>query len=226
MQNPNLIIPSYKKDTICEDYKLQVGDQVSIIVNTLSEDTKRLFSAGMQSAASSDNGSYTIYSDSCINFPFVGNIKLAGYSTREARAVVKQELDSVAPNSDVDVRLVNAFFTVVGDGPNGRYPIPKEKINIVQVLATTGSLPSSADRAKIHVLRPTPNGTQIKTFDIRSKDIINSEFYYVKPNDVIYVRSFNGQFFKMESFSAVLSTIMTSLSFGYLIYNFSTNPQF
>lgn len=228
VQDPNLVIPSYKKDTLLEAYKLQVGDRVSIIVNTLNDDTKRLFSSGGQAmmSTSSEMFSYTIYSDSCVNFPFVGRVKVAGYSVREARDVVKKSLLDIAPDCDVDVRLVNSFFTIVGDAANGRFPIPKEKLNVFQVLAMSGGLNAYSDRAKIHILRPTANGTITKVFDIRSKDIIDSEFYYVRPNDVIYVRSFNGQFFQMGSFSTILSTIMTSLSFGYLIYDFSTNPPF
>lgn len=228
VQKPNLVIPAYPKDTVPVEYKLQVGDQVSILVNTLSEDTKRLFSGGIQGGASSgtDMYSYTIYADSCVNFPFVGKIKLAGASTREAREIVTQKLIPVAPDCDADVRLVNSYFTIVGDAANGRFPIPKEKLNVFQVLAMSGGLNPISDRAHIRVLRPSSTGTIVRSFDIRSKDIIDSEFYYVQPNDVIYVQSFNGQFFRMESFSAVLSTIMTSLSFGYLIYNFSTNGTF
>lgn len=228
VQDPNLIIPSYKKDTLKEDYKLQVDDRVSIIVNTLNEDTKRLFNGGGQStmSASSDMFSYVIYSDSCVNFPFVGRVKIAGLSVRDAREFIRKSLLEVAPDCDVDVRLVNSYFTIIGDAANGRFPIPKEKLNVFQVLAMSGGLNEYSDRAKIQILRPSSQGTIIKSFDIRSKDIIDSEFYYVRPNDVIYVRSFNGQFFKMGSFSTILSTVMTSLSFSYLIYNFSINPPF
>jgi polysaccharide export outer membrane protein len=125
------------------------------------------------------------------------------------------------PDCDIDVKLVNSYFTVIGDAGTGRYSIPKEKLNVFQVLAISGDLKPYSDRAKIHVLRPTPNGTQIKTFDVRSKDIINSDFYYIRPNDVIYVQSYNGQFFKFESFSSVITTIATTMSFGYLVYHLS-----
>ncbi|MBO5961151.1 MAG: hypothetical protein J6P99_04870, partial [Paludibacteraceae bacterium] len=63
-------------------------------------------------------------------------------------------------------------------------------------------------------------GTEVKSFDIRSKEIINSEYYYVEPNDVIYIQTLNEQFFSMSSFASVLSTIATTLSFGIFVYSF------
>ncbi len=56
-------------------------------------------------------------------------------------------------------------------------------------------------------------------FDIRSKDIINSEFYYIQPNDVIYIQDVPEQFFSITSFGSALSTFFTTVSFGVLIYN-------
>jgi len=97
--------------------------------------------------------------------------------------------------------------------------VTKEKLNVFQALAISGDLKPFADRAKIHVIRPTENGTQIKVFDVRSKDVINSEFYYIKPNDVIYVQAFRGQFFGFDNLGTVISTVSTTLSFGYLLYH-------
>lgn len=225
LQKPGVTIPSYGKVPAIDDYKLQVSDQVYIKISTLNEDSKNLFSGGIADnnagSSMSDLYAYKIYADSCIDFPFVGRIKLAGITTRDAKDIIRNKLVSMIPDCDIDVKLVNSYFTVIGDAGTGRYSIPKEKLNVFQVLAISGDLKPYSDRAKIHVLRPTPNGTQIKTFDVRSKDIINSDFYYIRPNDVIYVQSYNGQFFKFESFSSVITTIATTMSFGYLVYHLS-----
>jgi len=49
-------------------------------------------------------------------------------------------------------------------------------------------------------------------------DIINSEFYYVEPNDVIYIQDMNEQFFSVTSFASLLSTVFATFSFGIFIY--------
>jgi polysaccharide export outer membrane protein len=226
LQTPGGGILSYNQVNTVDDYKLEVGDQVLINVSTLNEDSKKLFSAinsGFSESSgslssSTDLNAYTIFSDGKIDFPFIGSIKIVGLTAREAKDSVLSRLKVIIPDCDVDLRLANSYFTVVGVAASGRFPITKEKLTVFQALAISGDLKSFSDRAKIHVLRPTENGTLIKSFDVRSKDIINSEYYYIRPNDVIYVQAFKGQFFGFETFSSVITTVSSTLSFGYLLY--------
>jgi len=211
-----------------EEYKLRVGDMVYIKISTLDEDSKNLLSGGSQSSggpqsvsnnSSSDIYSYTIYSDGSIEFPFIGAIKLAGLTTREAKDSVRTKLKTMVPDCDIDVKLVNASFTIIGASGTGKYDITKERLNIFQALALSGDLKPFSDRARIHILRRDIGGkTQIKVFDVRNKDIINSEFYYIQPNDIIYVQSFSGQFFGEETFSNIVSSVASTFSLSYLLY--------
>ena len=57
-----------------------------------------------------------------------------------------------------------------------------------------------------------------RTFDIRSKDIINSEFYYIEPNDVIYIQFMPGHSFGISHVSTTIAVVATTLSFGGFIY--------
>lgn len=81
-----------------------------------------------------------------------------------------------------------------------------------------GDLGFYADRSKVRILRVTESGNQIKTFDLRNANIINSEFYYLEPDDVIFIQPMNKQFFGVSTFWAALSTIITTYSLGYFIY--------
>ena len=76
-------------------------------------------------------------------------------------------------------------FSIIGSGTNGRYPIMREKMNIFQALALAGDISTFGDRSSVKILRESPSGTRVSVFDIRSKEIINSEYYYIQPNDVI-----------------------------------------
>lgn len=222
MQEPGGGIARYSQSDSIEEYKLQLGDRLSIMVSTTHKESRELFSGGMSANnmgyQSAEIVSYTIYPDSCIDYPYVGRVKVAGLSQREVGLLIRDELAGIVPDCDVSVRLVNSSFSVIGKSGNGKYDITKDKLTIYQALAMSGDLKGFSSRAKLHILRPTPNGTEVKTFDVRSKYIINSEYYYVRPNDVIYVQSFSGQFFGLETFSSVITTIASTLSFGYLIY--------
>ncbi len=84
------------------------------------------------------------------------------------------------------MRIVSRTFSIIGAGKAGRYNFPREKVNVYQALAIAGDLGFYVDRSKIKILRETEKGVQIKTFDIRSIDVINSEFYYLEPNDIYF----------------------------------------
>jgi polysaccharide export outer membrane protein len=219
LQEPGKGVASYQKFVDTTAYKLQEGDQLYVKISSLDEATNRLFNSTSSSQQSLDLLSYTIYPDGSIDYPFLEPVKLIGLTTRQAKDTLKAKLQVVAPDCDVDIRLANGFFTVVGNAGNGRYPIPKERLTIFQALALSKDLNPFSDRTKVHLLRPTPEGTQVTTFDVRSKEIIGSEYYYIQPNDVIYVQSFKGQFWGFSSFAAMLTAAVSTFTLGYLVYD-------
>lgn len=208
-------------------YILKTGDRVYVKISTMDEESKKLFSVGVTSEMgffnnSPDIFSYTIFPDGNIDMPYVGNIKLIGLTTRQAKDTIMNQLKPMIPDCDIDVKLVNAYFSILGVAGSGRYDIIKERLNVFQALALSGDLKSFSDRTRIHVLRQNIEGkTEIKTFDVRNKKIIDSDYYYIQPNDIIYVQSFNGQFFGIESFSSVVSTVSSTFSLAYLLYYYS-----
>ena len=119
----------------------------------------------------------------------------------------------------VDVKLVEKYYSIISSSTSGRFPITREKINIFEALAMAGDIGTYGDRSKIRIIRETENGTQIKMFDVRSADIIHSEFYYVEPNDVIYIQDVNEQFFSVTSFPSLLATLISTFSLAIFIYD-------
>lgn len=225
LQKPGGAIPAYSSSYTPEDYKLQIGDQINIKVSTTDEESMKLFATtsfltnmNNTSYPSADLYNYNVYEDGTIDFLYVDSIPVVGKTLREVKYEIEKALEPLVKISSVEVRLMNNFFSIIGKGGSGRYFINKEKLTIFQALAMSGDLDSYAERAQIKILRKTPNGTIVKTFDVRSKTIIQSEFYYVQPNDVIYVQAFNGQFFGIDSFPTIFTTLTSTASTGYLIF--------
>jgi polysaccharide export outer membrane protein len=65
--------------------------------------------------------------------------------------------------------------------------------------------------------------TQTMTFDIRPKSIIGSEYYYIQPNDIIYIPPAKGRFFRMDSLFGIIGVVTTSVSLFFLIYGLSND---
>ena len=226
LQEPGCVIPGYEDMITPGDYKVQVLDELYVRVTTLDKDMTELFNlnagATMSTLTGSSPGfnSYTINEYGAITFPYIGDICVVGHTTREIKKIVSDTLSSLFDDLSVNVRLMNSYFSIVGDAKNGRYAITKERLNIFQALALAGDLQEFSDRAHIKIIRQTPKGAIVRTFDVRSKEIIDSEFYYIQPNDVIYVQSFNGQYFGLNSFRTLFSVISSIVSVVFIFIKF------
>ncbi len=227
LQEASYRIPTYKDDIGYQEYTLSPFDKLYIRIYSPDLQTNSLIngkntvSGNIPTDYRSDLYTYTIDKDGKIKLPIAGEIRLDGLYVREAKSVIEQAIKSyILDDCAIDVKLVGRYFSIIGSEINGKFPIHKEKMNIFQALALGGGLGDYADRSKIKILRESPNGIEIKEFDIRSKDIINSDFYYIQPNDVIYIQEINSSFFAFNKITMGFATITSTISFGLFIYNF------
>lgn len=226
MQKPSFNIPAYKDSMSFEDYNLRAGDRLFVKVYSTDEKTNALFNGSTGNSqmmsgggASSDLYTYLVSEDGAITFPMIGDIPMAGKTVREATTSLEKAIEPLFRFSTVEMRVVNRNFSVIGGGKSGYYTMPREKINIFQALAMAGDVGLYGDRSKIRILRETDNGAIIKSFDVRSADIIHSEYFYIEPNDVIYIQTLNEQFFSVTNLPSLFSTVISTFSFGVLIYD-------
>ncbi len=228
LQPTKNFIPAYKDTFSYRDYRLKEGDRLFVQVYSMDDKTNVLFNGSGNSSSQMLTGSgsndnmdlytYTVQSNGSIQFPVIGEIKVVGYTIREAKTIVENAIKPMLKVSSVDVRMVGRSFSIIGSGKSGRFPFPREKVNIFQAIALAGDFGTFVDRSKIRILRVNGKGNQIKSFDIRSKDIINSEFYYLEPDDVIFLQPMSEQFFGVSTLWMAVSTIVTSYSFGVILF--------
>ena len=231
-------IPSYADTVDYEEYKLRVGDRLYIYVYSLDENIMRMYNAGtgsqsksqMQQQMQSTVGrnttelyTYLIDKDGFIDFPTIGKVQVLGLTTRETKRLMEEQLSSLLKEIpgyatiSVEVMVMQRTFSLIGV-QSGLYSIDKEKLTIFEALAEMGNLQTFSDRSRVKIVREIDGQTVIKEFDLRSKDIINSEFYYVQPNDIIYVRELTGKAFGITSAGAGVAVVSATLSFGIFVY--------
>ena len=228
-------IPQYADTVSYEDYELRIGDRLYIYVYSVDERVDKMFNSssgtiGMQMMQGSGvGGSYDLYTylvqeDGCIDFPMVGRVPVRGMTTREVKRVLEDELSSFIKSygdyqmMSVEVKIVRRSFSVISDRGSGTFNIQKEKVTIFEALAMAGDIGDFGDRSKVRIVREKEGLTQVKEFDVRSEDIINSEFYYIEPNDVIYIQRIKGQSFGINSVTTTISVVATTLAFGGFVY--------
>ena len=228
-------IPDYADTVEYKDYKLQRGDYLYIQIHSPNPDEVAMYNGYMsqQNTAGIDNPDvatarlflYLVGEDGNINYPYVGKLPVLGKTTREVKFALEEALRESVAHASVDVKLSNRSFSLLGESGSGRYSMPKEKLNIFQALAMCGDMSYYAKRNEIQIIRQTESGTIVKTFDLRGESIINSEFYYIQPNDVIYVPFSSAKFFGVQHFTGVLSITLSSISLGVFIYGVVTMIQ-
>ena len=229
-------IPQYADTMSYEDYELRIGDRLYIYVYSVDERVDKMFNSssgtiGMQmlQGGGGVGGSYDLYTylvqeDGCIDFPMVGRVPVRGMTTRGVKRVLEDELSSFIKSygdyqmMSVEVKIVRRSFSVISDRGSGTFNIQKEKVTIFEALAMAGDIGDFGDRSKVRIVREKEGLTQVKEFDVRSEDIINSEFYYIEPNDVIYIQRIKGQSFGINSVTTSISVVATTLAFGGFVY--------
>ena len=80
-----------------------------------------------------------------------------------------------------------------------------------------GDLTKLANRKKIKIIRTESEKPQVYYVDLRDKNIVNSELFYLQPNDIIYVQPTMKRFVVIDNLPAAISTVISAFTLFYLI---------
>ncbi len=210
-------LPKYKQGEY-EQYHLQKNDELELRVISMNPETVLLFQQ-RTSSVNSSSIAYRIYEDGTIDVPFLSRVEVAGLTLQQAEMKIESELKAFAEDVRVKLALSTGTFCVIGDAGRGYFPIYKDRLTIYQALALCGGVSSSADLAHVKILRRSVDGMKIIEFDIRPMSVIDSDYYYVYPNDVIYFDFSKRRFWAIDSYSGFLSVISSSLSMLVSVWN-------
>jgi polysaccharide export outer membrane protein len=193
--------PVAKKDVYKlnnEPYRLQVDDVLSIDIKAKDEQSVALFKKTLntQGLASASNGAdlqsgYSIDRHGNIRLPYIGEINVLGYTTKEVRIKLEKALLQYLRNQEdifVTVRLSGIKFTIWGEVSSpGTKVINQNSVTIVEAISNSGDITITGNRKKVEVWRNSDSGQKKFTIDLTNSSAFNSEIYYIQPNDLIYV---------------------------------------
>ncbi len=189
------------------DYLLQTNDNIYLQVSTPDPRVSAFFNVidatgGNMTVteASAQLMSYPVELDGTVNLPYVGSVLVAGKTLPEAKLAIEELLKEYVTEFSVTVKLVNNYVSILGEVRTpGLYPIYKERLNIYQALSMAGDVADYGNSYQLSIIRQTEQESIVKEFDITDRNIIDSEFYYVVPNDVIYVKPLKGRYFAINT---------------------------
>ncbi len=176
------------------EYRLQVNDVLSIRVMGLDDATSKFFNVESQAngsmvtdAAMYVNG-YSVDKNGQVQLPTVGKIKVQGLTIGEAQELVQRKINEFFTNATVILKMVNWRLSVLGDVSRpGAFQVYNNQITILDALAMAGGPNEFADKSHVTLMRQSERGVQALYVDLSDTKVLSSEYYYLLPNDIIYV---------------------------------------
>lgn len=209
-------------------YRLQTSDVLSVLVksSTETEASNTIFNvATREGAMFTSPGSlflegYTVGVDGKINLPIIGEVLVKDLTVEEVQEVVQAHADKYLNKSTVIVKLTSFKITVLGEVKNPGYLyIFNNQVNVLETLGLAGDLTQFANRKNVKLIRQVPEGSQVVLLDLTDPRLLSSEYFYLLPNDVLYVEPLKARSKKanLEVLSVVfagLTTLVLVLSYA------------
>ncbi|MEM6763864.1 MAG: polysaccharide biosynthesis/export family protein [Bacteroidota bacterium] len=204
-------------------YLLQPGDVLSVQVKSVDVKDSELFNLQTDNSMMNINpgalylSGFSISDSGYIFIPIAGGVKVAGLSVEEARQKIQDEIDNYTARAYVIVSLVSFKVSVIGevDKP-GYYYVYNDRLTLLEALALSGDFKEFADRRRLTLVRQHDEGSDVVLLDITDPNIIQSPFFYLEPNDMIYVpqlqmKNSRSNLFNVNTVVGAVSTALTIL---------------
>lgn len=187
-----------------EPYKLKVDDIIFIeLKSSINEELISLFSKGGNIGGNNmgnqqNNGAgayfrgYSVDTHGNVRLPNIGEINVLGYTTKEVREKVENELLKFFQNKDdffVTVKLAGIRYTIMGEirnpGPNVIY---QNRVSILEAISNSGDITGVGNRKNVEIIRFTPEGVKKYVINLTQIEAVDSEVFYIQSNDYINVK--------------------------------------
>ena len=181
------------------DAKIMPKDLLTITVSTLNADASAPFNGGSTSIVAQGNSNtastqgYLVDNNGDIEFPLVGKIHVAGLTKTLCQEAIRERIAPYLAKTErplVTVRMSSYRITVLGEvkGP-GVIPVTTEKISVLEAIASAGDLSIYGRRDNVMLIREDSNGQKsIHRLNLNDANIINSPYFYLQQNDVLYIQ--------------------------------------
>ena len=179
---------------------IQPGDILDIQIKALNPESVLVFqrqaTLGLQQQQVQNRviDGYLVGEDGSINLPIVGAIDTTNQSTQALAQIIQEALKPYINNPTVNIRLLNFRISVLGEVNNpGTFTVLEERLSLPQALGLAGDLTINGDRNHLLLIRNEAGKKTNQVIDLTKTDFLQSPFYFLKQNDIIYVRPNNAR---------------------------------
>lgn len=192
--------------------KIQKGDLLSIAVASLSPENTAIYNAP-QNAQGPLTG-YLVDENGNIQFIKLGTLHVEGMTRKELKIKLEKDLTPYLAQTVVTVGFLNRHITMMGAISPQVLPMPNDNMTIFDALAAGGGIADKGRSDNVLVIREKDDSKEFKRLDLTDKSIFYSPYYYLQPNDIIYVEPVK---IKTDNTTRIISYVTAGISFVLLV---------
>ena len=173
------------------DARIMPKDVLTITVSTTTPEAAKQFNL-VTPTSQTQLQTYLVDNEGMINFPVIGQLKVGGMTKTEAEKLITEKITpylAESQNPVVTVRMSSFSISVLGEvNQPGTFMVEREKINVLEALSRAGDLTIYGVRNNVTLIREESDGTKsYHTLNLNDANIVNSPYYYLQQNDILYV---------------------------------------
>jgi polysaccharide export outer membrane protein len=210
------------------DYRIQYQDILYINIYTLNTEMNDLMNPSLRGATGNfrDESNifvfgYTVSDSGIISLPILGDIYVFGKTMNEIKSDIEDRADAYLKDAVVNIRLLSFKFTVIGEVREpGTYRNYNNQLTVLDAIGMAGDITDYGNREKILVVRSSKEGTHTHRVNVQDKNLLQSEGYFLLPNDIVIVEPIKSKPFLLNI--PTMSLVLASLSTLILLLTFIT----
>ncbi|MEI8054198.1 MAG: polysaccharide biosynthesis/export family protein [Bacteroidota bacterium] len=201
---------------------IQKNDILSIYISSLNPEASAVFNApnllatsSSTTSGSSSAGGYLVNTDGNIQLPILGTIKASGITKKQLKAdITNLILDKkLLIDPIITIRHLNYEVTVIGEvGKPIVINVPNEKISLLKALGLAGDITVYGKKDNVMLVREVEGKRKVKRIDLNDKSFLSSNYYYLQPNDIVYVEANKWKVINANRNQQLLPSILSGLS--------------
>lgn len=218
---------SYINPNSNTEWMIQKHDILNITISSLNQEASEVFNIpnGPNAMNNSNNDrkqnfGYMVDNDGYIQLPLIGNMQAAGQNRKQLqeniRSILKEKQLLVDPI--VQIRHMNFEVTVIGEvGRPTVISVPNENISLLKALGFAGDITPYGKKDNVLLIREENGKKEIAHINLNEPRFITSKYYYLKPNDVIYVESNKNRLASVGRGRQIMPAILSGISVAVIV---------
>lgn len=213
--------------------KIQPGDVLSVQVSSLNPEASSFFNP-YAALAIADRGSmqpmttsatplppqngYLVDNAGSIELPMLGKVVVAGQTASQVKDHLRESLKEYLKEPTVNIRNLNFRISVMGEVLRpSLFTIPNEQITLLEALSLSGDVTIYGRRENVLIIREENGKRTFARVDLTRRDLFASPYYYLHPNDVVYVEPGKARAATADRTNQLLPIMLSGLSFVAII---------